>query len=327
MRAAGGADAGGVTDDLLLHRDLAALGVAGALRSEMRTGSLLRIRHGAYGDAEAWRKAKPEERMRARARAFAATCERPPVFAFATAGALWQLPGYRADEEHVHVLDPSPTPARSRGDVIRHSGLLPESDVTTIDGLRVTTLARTVTDLIRTSSPEAAVAYADAALRLVAWRGHGDYDETSAEGFRGDITARLAASPGARGIRQARVIADFADGRAQLPGESVSRLWMQRLGVVAPILQLPVALGSGRHAYPDFAWPSLGRFGEFDGDGKYLDAALTAGREPRAILRAQRAREGELIAATGWRPVRWGSERLTGLAAFAGFLRAQGLLA
>src|SRR3546814_7568878 len=100
--------------------------------------------------------------------------------------------------------------------------LLPE-DVTEREGLLVTSLPRTIVDVIRTVSTEAAIAYFDAALRLVAWRGHGRYDGEAAERFRAEIVARLEAMPGARGIRQARVVASFADGRAQLPGESVSR--------------------------------------------------------------------------------------------------------
>ncbi|TXK15966.1 hypothetical protein [Microbacterium wangchenii] len=72
-------------------------------------------------------------------------------------------------------------------------------------------------------SVEAAVAYFDATLRIVAWHRHGQYDLTAAEAFRAGIHARLDAMPGARGIRQARFVTDFADGRARLPGKSVSR--------------------------------------------------------------------------------------------------------
>lgn len=108
-------------------------------------------------------------------------------------------------------------PSRSRADVIRHSGPLLPEDVTEREGLLVTSLPRTIVDVIRTVSTEAAIAYFDAALRLVAWRGHGQYDGAAAERFRAEIDARLEAMPGARGVRQARVVASFADGRAQLP--------------------------------------------------------------------------------------------------------------
>ena len=101
---------------------------------------------------------------------------------------------------------------------------------------------------------------------------------------------------------------------------------MRDLGVERPELQRAVDLPGGGRAYPDFAWPRLRRFGEFDGEGKYLDPALTSGRSTREVLRFQRAREGEVIAATGWSPVRWGMERLVDRPTFGRFLRAQRLL-
>ncbi len=60
------------------------------------------------------------------------------------------------------------------------------------------------------------------------------------------------------GIIQARFVTRFADGRAQLPGESVSRLWMAQLGIRKPELQYRVALGGGKYALLDFAWPDAG---------------------------------------------------------------------
>lgn len=86
------------------------------------------------------------------------------------------------------------------------------------------------------------------------------------------------------------------------------------------------AIGGGRWAFLDFAWPALRRFGEFEGDGTYLDPALTAGRSPRDVLRDQRERESRIVAATGWTPVRWGWDRLASRTAFAAFLRSHGLL-
>jgi hypothetical protein len=185
------------------------------------------------------------------------------------------------------VLDADPRPARTRLGVLRHSGPLPAEDV-----------------VIR----------------------HGEYDADAAELLRDRVRARLERMPGVRGIRQARFLLPLGDGRAQLPGESVSRLWMHLLGAPLPDLQHEVALPGGRRAFLDFAWPRMRRFGEFDGEGKYLVPALTGGRSLREVLREQRRREADIVAATGWTPIRWGSERLAGLSTFGAFLRAQGLL-
>ena len=58
---------------------------------------------------------------------------------------------------------------RNSRDVVRHHLPLESPDVEVVDGLRVTTLERTVYDVIRTASLETAVVCFDAALRRVAW--------------------------------------------------------------------------------------------------------------------------------------------------------------
>lgn len=264
--------------------------------------------------------------MRLRALAHRYTCAQSPVFGFETAAALHGLPLWGAEDARVHVLDPDVHPARSRPGVVRHTGAFAAEDIVVRHGVFATSIERTLVDLVRTASAEAAVAVLDAALRAVAWRGHGVYDRAAADALRARLEERWARMPGARGIRQARFLAPLGDGRAELPGESVSRLWMRLLGAAEPELQYEVPLASGRRAYLDFAWPRLGRFGEFDGDRKYLDPEISGGRDVREVLREQRRREADIVAATGWTPVRWGSERLAGLSTFGAFLRAQRLL-
>jgi hypothetical protein len=312
-------------DHVLPTRHFEAAGDRARLTAAVRDETVRRVHRGAYVSAEAWDTGRPEDRMRLAAHAHALTTRQPPIFSFVTAAALHGLPVNRREDERVHTSDPAARPASTRGSIVRHHGPLSAADIVEIDGLRVTSLARTVFDVIRLERREVGIAVFDAALRALAWRGAGAYDETAADAFRRDVRDRVDAASGMRGVRAARFLTDFADGRAQLPGESVSRLWMHLLGVPAPELQLTVLLDSGR-AFPDFAWPRLRRFGEFDGDGKYVDLALTRGRSVREVLRAQREREGAIIAATGWLPVRWGSERLASLSGFAAFLRQNGLL-
>ncbi|SDQ45167.1 hypothetical protein [Microbacterium sp. cf332] len=264
--------------------------------------------------------------MRLRAHALSAVATRDPVFSHVTAAALHGLPVHRGDDARVHTLELGAAPAPSRGDVVRHRHYVAATDITSVDALRTTNLARTLFDVLCAESAETATAAMDVALRSVAWRGRGVYEAAAAAALSAAVAARIEHAPGARGIRRARFVAAIADGRAQLPGESVSRLWMLQLGAAQPALQYPVAIGGGRCAFLDFAWPTLRRFGEFDGDGKYLDPALTAGRSPRDVLRDQRERESRIVAATGWTPVRWGWERLGSRTAFAAFLRSHGLL-
>ncbi|OYC97865.1 hypothetical protein [Microbacterium sp. Yaish 1] len=313
-------------DELILRGDARVRGETATLERAARAGELVRVRRGVYVPAARWAAARPEERMRLRAHALAAVASREPVFSHATAAALHGLPVHRGDDGRVHTLEVGAAPAPSRSDVVRHRHDVSAADITAVGSLRATDLARTLFDVLCAESAETATAAMDAALRSVAWRGRGMYDDDAAETLSAAVAAHIERAPGARGIRRARFVAAIADGRAQLPGESISRLWMRQLGAAQPVLQHPVAIGGGRWAFLDFAWPRLRRFGEFDGDGKYLDPALTAGRSPRDVLRAQRERESRIVAATGWTPVRWGWEHLASRPTFAAFLRSHGLL-
>jgi hypothetical protein len=122
----------------------------------------------------------------------------------------------------------------------RHCEPLSDEDVEIHDGGPCTSLARTTFDVVRVVPRETAVAFADAALRKVAVEGR-TYDVDAAEHWRLGMLERVGRARGARGIRQAEEVIRFADGRAELPGESVTRLQLHRLGVRDFGLQIPVA--------------------------------------------------------------------------------------
>jgi hypothetical protein len=131
--------------------------------------------------------------------------------------------------------------------------VLDPEDVTTIDGLAVTTPARTAADLLlRLPSPEA-VAMLDAVLhaRLIS---ADDLDAASALLYRH------------RGAIRARESIAAADGRAQSPLETRVRLICQEGGVPPEALQFPVYDENGiLIAITDFAWPSCNVLAEADG--------------------------------------------------------------
>jgi hypothetical protein len=292
-----------------------------------RGGILVPLRSGAFVEPGIWAEVFPIDRIRARARAVAAAARSgPPVFAGTTAAAEWGLPVTRTRDDRVHVIVTGDNPQKSARDVVRHHWPLPESDIVPRNGLTVTSLSRTVYDVIRVGSAETAISICDAALRFVAW----DDDEhvvnsDAADDFRRDVWRRVMRGSGARGIRQARDILLIADARAQLPGESISRLWMRRLGAPIPILQYAVKRGSKAY-WLDFAWPKLKLFGEFDGAGKYFDPELTSGRSFDEVLAAEHDRQADIERATGWSAVRWGNTELSGIDEFGRFLRRKGIL-
>lgn len=289
--------------------------------------TLCRLGPGAYVHAFEWESLFSEARLRtrmtaARKRARGST----PVASHTTAAACHELPLYRVRSDRVEITVPGAHSRKNSRDVVRHHCPLPPDDVVLIDGHPVTSLSRTVFDVIRTTSLETAVVCFDAALRQVAWREETlTYDRRAAEEFRESIAARIRKATGARGIRQARFVCGIGDGRAQLPGESISRLWMMQLGIPEPQLQVRVEADE-RVFFLDFAWPRLGRWAEFDGASKYTDPAYAQGRSVDEILEDQRLREDAVIARTGWRVDRWGFDELSSFTAFAAHLRSIRLL-
>lgn len=244
------------------------------------------------------------------------------AFAGAAALALHGLPVFGLDDRIDLIVGGSCT-RHNAGDVRRHHSPLPDDDVSVLDGVRATNIERTVYDVIRLGSLEAAVVAFDAALRRVAWNEDDNtYDESAAEHFRDRIRMRISAHTGARGIRQARFVVEFADGRAQLPGESLLRLRIWQASLPAPSLQHRVELGGGRYALLDLAFPERRRWLEFDGGIKYTDATMLAGRTSDEVRLAQAGRQAAAERATGWRCDRVQWAHVVSSSAFAALAEA-----
>lgn len=193
---------------------------------------------------------------------------------------------------------------------MRHYGPLEPSEITEVNSIRCTSLARTVVDVARTCSLETAVACADAAMRRVAVS-DGDefaYDQEAAESLRREMREVIGRMPRARGIRIARWVVEFADGRAQSVGESVSRLRFVQLGFRVPGLQVRID-GPGGVSYfvdidAEYWWV------EFDGNGKYLDPQLRGGRSADQVVVAEKKREDWIRAVSGRMTVHLADEHI-----------------
>ncbi|MEV4687193.1 hypothetical protein [Microbacterium sp. LWH3-1.2] len=294
----------------------------------MSPDDFTQLRPGAYVRTSEWDAVFAEERLRARARAVARRATAPgAAFCRMTAVACHRLPVYRWRFDRVDMICARPHTRRNARDVIRHQEPLPEQDVVLIDGLRVTSLDRTVYDVIRTASMETALVVYDAALRKCAWNeATRSYDEARAAGFRALVDTRIVRGAGARGIRQARLLSAIGDGRAQLPGETITRLWLLQLGVAKPELQHRIGFPDGAFALLDLAWPALGRWVEFDGAFKLTDEDVMGGRTADDVRADQQSREDRVRRLTGWRCDRHGFERMLSIDAFAEYLRSIGLL-
>ncbi|MGY1727565.1 type IV toxin-antitoxin system AbiEi family antitoxin domain-containing protein [Geodermatophilus sp. SYSU D01062] len=254
------------------------------LAAAVRRGELTRIRRGAYVDPTA---GLPHHR--ALVLATAPALRDGSVVSHASAAVLHGLPLWRVAPERVHVTRRPPAAGSGSARVHLHVARLAEDELTLVDGVLLTGLARTVVDLARSVPFESAVVTADAAL------GAGGVT-------RADLAAclqRMGPVPGSR--RAARVVA-FADGRSESVGETRSRVLLHRLGLPAPDLQVrllrPDRSVVGRC---DFGWREQRTVGEFDGRVKYR---ASEGRDPGDVVFREKLREDE-IRDSGWEVARW----------------------
>jgi len=212
------------------------------------------------------------------------------VVSHASAAVLHGLPVPREQLDRVWMTREVGGHGR-RGAVLhlRHCRLHPD-EVTEVGGLPVTTLARTVVDVARSTSLEWGVIACDAALGI-------GLDRMQLL----ETVARVRGWPGARRAERAAL---FADSAAQSPLESVSRLQLARLGFPTPQCQFPVLLNGELVATSDFGWRNERLIGECDGRTKYGDLLRPGEDAADAVMREKRREER--IRAAGYWIVRWG---------------------
>lgn len=140
-----------------------------------------------------------------------------------------------------------------------HADRITDDQVISIDGVPVTSPARTALDLGCWYQLGRAVACLDALARATRF----DPDEAA------DLAARY---PGRRGIRGARRALSLLDGGAQSPKETWLRLILIEAGLPRPATQIPVHDSAGTLiAYLDMGWPDLMVAVEYDGEQHRTD--------------------------------------------------------
>lgn len=259
----------------------AALGTDGVRRS-IRAKEWQLVRRGVYAHRAVAEAAQSDPRLQHQLHCAAriVLSGRDLVASHFSAAALHELRLLRA-----YSGPPQLTLARPPGEPPASvSGLLaaglPPGHRTVLDGLPITTRARTVADLSRTLGRPAAVVLADAALRA-------GVDRLDVLGVLGDCS-------GWPGVQAAIDAVIFADRRAESALESLARVWFSDAGLPAPQLQTRLCHASdgsfvGR---VDFFWPQHRTVCEVDGRVKYEDRE----DEPldRGVLWQEKQREDTL---------------------------------
>jgi hypothetical protein len=277
-------------NDIVLTRTLVGQGFNDRDLGRMRRdGTLVPVRRGAYV------RQQPAERTRAEEHrelifATAPQLHDGAILSHTSAGVLHELPIWPAAFERVHVTRNRSSGGKRRSLVHVHTAPLSDDHVTTIDGVLVTSLARTVLDLCRTLPIEQAVAAGDRALA------YGVVREVLE-----DQLSRMARWPG---IRQARRAVELLDPRSESAGESASRVRLHQDGLLAPDLQQNIFDEKGRFvARVDFQWKEQRTVGEFDGKIKY-GRSLKASQSIEEVLFEEKRRE-DTLRDLGWQIVRW----------------------
>ncbi|MBO1767493.1 hypothetical protein [Allobranchiibius sp. GilTou38] len=262
----------------------------GPADQQSNAARLQRVRRGAYVDRDGWEQLSANAQLLLLAHAISASAERGRLFSHCTAARAWGLPTVGKQQSSVEMLVADGRTGRSPGLIRRRTQNLPHG--IELDGLCVTSPARTAVDIARAQSLASGVSVMDSVLT----RGLASHDELRAE---------LRAVPrGGRGRQLAALALALADIGGESAGESLSRVQLYTAGFPRPSLQVEFRDDRGFIGRVDMFWKELGVVGEFDGKTKYgvddrQSSALAAG-----ILWREKQREDRLRA-LGLTVVRW----------------------
>jgi hypothetical protein len=282
------------------------------------TGVLQRVSRGAYIDAEVWRGLHDRERYRHLVQAVAETRRSRPVLSFWSAAVLHGLPIIGAWPTVAHVSVGAASGGRSSGHIVRHVAPLAETEIVEVDGLLVTSVARTLLDMAGLRTTLTAVAMADRALHLER------YSRLPSMISREALEAAFAARLPFRTHARVRGVLDFAADEADSVLESVSRFNMRVIGVPRPSLQQRFEDHLGLIGFSEFYWQDHKLVGESDGRMKYLDPAYRKGRTLERVLYDEKVR-ADRLRSLGLRVSRWDWDTALSPEALRRHLAAEGL--
>jgi Transcriptional regulator, AbiEi antitoxin len=222
------------------------------IRNMVRQGILTRLDQGVYARTETATRLTGSERGERMLRLAAATALAGPaaVASHSDAALVHRLRLINRPAAPVTITVPRSSPVTvKRADVTLHRSSLPPGHVSRSSVIPVTSVARTVVDVARTTSFMSGVATADSALH--------ERKTTKAR-----LLAIAAACAGWPGIERAREVIAFSDHRSESAFESISRVAFRDAGLPAPELQVWVGSATRRIGRADFLWREHRTIGE-----------------------------------------------------------------
>jgi len=277
------------TDGLVYARDMDEVtGSRHQLARDAAAGVAHRVSRGAYIEAVVWNEMRDRDRYLHLVVAAARTRRTRAVFSHWSAAVIHGLPIVGSWPDRVHVSVSAATGGRSTGRVVRHVAPLRDEEVVEVDGMLVTSVARTVLDLAGLPEPLTAVVAADRALRL------DRFGRARPMVTRAELEAAYSARLPLRTHARVRAVLDFAVTESDSVLESVSRFNMRAIGLPSPTLQQRFDDHLGLIGWSEFFWPEFSLVGESDGRMKYLDPAFRAGRSLDQVLYDEKVRADRL---------------------------------
>lgn len=257
------------------------------LAAGLRSGMLVRFRHGYYTFEDLWGDLDATAQHVIRARAVHHALGASVVLSHVSAAVLHGIAVWGADLSRVHVTRLDGGAGRVEGDVIHHVGTPGADVIETVRGLRTFAADRSVVEAATAATSEQALVLFDSFLHL----GLGEHH---------DLRRRFESMCWWPRTRHLHLPIRMADGRADGPGESRGRWLFRASGLPAPILQYEVLRADGSVAgVSDWAWRDHGLLGEFDGRVKY-GRLLRPGESAGDAVFREKCREDELREITGW---------------------------
>jgi len=260
------------------------------IKSALRAGLLVRLRHGIYAYADDVARLTEVERHRLTAFAVIDRLGDGFVLSHQSACAAHGIDQYASPDHDVHVTRLDGRAGRREAGVVHHVGDVPSDDVMRVEGRPVMRPERAVFEAATIGTTESGMVAASSALHL----GH-----VTAEGLE-DTVGRLARWPGAR---HAALAVRLSDGRCESVGESRSLFMMWRGGIPRPEQQVLIQGPFGVIARVDFDWDAWRHTGEFDGLFKYGRLNVHE-LDPGRVLTDEKARE-DGVRGTGRGMSRW----------------------
>ena len=273
------------SDRVATTAELLAQGVSkGRLRQWARDGRVTAVARGVYAPTE-WLEGLADDPRRLHAVAVGALISRNPglVASHESAAYLHGVDVLLPEGRKVPLVTltrrtKEPGRALVHGALVK-AATLPDDHVTTAFGVPVTTVARTVMDIARTSGFMEGVVAADSALH-------------SHVVVKVEFAIILEECGQWPGVVRARQVLGFADGRAESALESIARVRFAEFGIQPPDLQVNIRGKQGFIGRVDFCWHEYRTVAEADGALKYDD-------QGRERARAQLARD-EKFHDEGW---------------------------